>query len=119
MGTALISSFISGAIAIISIAISTYNQNRINKLNESLDVRRKHQYYIEPLIRSASDLQSRIYNILELGFIEEFYHNGNKRQQDYVINNTVFFFPVFAWTEAARIDIQYLSLEKIKNEGVY
>lgn len=53
MGTALISSFISGAIAIISIAISTYNQNRINKLNESLDVRRKHQYYIEPLIRSA------------------------------------------------------------------
>lgn len=51
MGTALISSFISGAIAIISIAISTYNQNRINKLNESLDVRRKHQYYIEPLIR--------------------------------------------------------------------
>ncbi|HFM3311193.1 TPA: lysogenic protein, partial [Escherichia coli] len=92
MGTALISSFISGAIAIISIAISTYNQNRINKLNESLDVRRKHQYYIEPLIRSASDLQSRIYNILELGFIEEFYHNGNKRQQDYVINNTVFLF---------------------------
>ncbi|HGY8004325.1 TPA: lysogenic protein [Escherichia coli] len=115
MGTALISSFISGAIAIISIAISTYNQNRINKLNESLDVSRKHQYYIEPLIRSASDLQSRIYNILELGFIEEFYHNGNKRQQDYVINNTVFLFSqFFAWTEAARIDIQYLSLEKNK-----
>ncbi|HGY7518359.1 TPA: lysogenic protein, partial [Escherichia coli] len=42
-------------------------------------------------------------------------HNGNKRQQDYVINNTVFLFSqFFAWTEAARIDIQYLSLEKNK-----
>ncbi|HCQ2723119.1 TPA: lysogenic protein, partial [Escherichia coli] len=50
-----------------------------------------------------------------LGFIEEFYHNGSKRQQDYVIKNTVFLFSqFFAWTEAARIDIQYLSLEKNK-----
>lgn len=113
MSAVLISSVISGAIALISIAISTYNQSRINKLHESLDARRKHQYYIEPLIRSASDLQSRIYNILEGGFIEGFYNSGNKRQQDYVINNTVFLFSqFFAWTEAARIDIQYLSLEK-------
>ena len=95
MGTALISSFISGAIAIISIAISTYNQNRINKLNESLDVRRKHQYYIEPLIRSASDLQSRIYNILELGFIEEFIIMGISANKIMLSTILFFFFPSF------------------------
>lgn len=113
MNLTLISSITSGVLAIVAVGITAYNQNRINKINQSLEVRKKHQYYIEPLIRSASDLQSRIYNILEGGFIEGYYHNGSKRHQEYVINNTIFIFSqFFAWAEAARIDIQYLNLEK-------
>lgn len=112
----LISSIISGGFAIasvvISVGITTYNQNRINKINNAMETKKKHQYYLEPLIRSAADLQSRIYNILEGGFINRYYYNGSERNKSYVINNTVFLVAqFFAWTEAARIDIQFLNLE--------
>lgn len=116
MNVTLITSIIGGIFAIasvmISVGITTYNQNRVNKINNSMEAKRKHQYYLEPLIRSAADLQSRIYNILEGGFIERYYHNGSDRNQNYVINNTVFLVAqFFAWTEAARIDVQFLNLE--------
>lgn len=116
MNVTLISSIIGGVFAIVSVAISvgvtTYNQNRVNKINNAIEAKKRHQYYLEPLIRSAADLQSRIYNILEGGFIERYYHNGSDRNQNYVINNTVFLVAqFFAWTEAARIDVQFLNLE--------
>jgi len=116
MNITLISSIISGVFAIVSVAISvgitTYYQSRASKINNALESNRKHRYYLEPLIRSAADLQSRIYNILKCGFIETYYHNGNKRNKDYVINNTVFLLAqFFAWTEAARSDVQFLNLE--------
>lgn len=116
MSATLISSIISGGFAIasvvISVGITTYNQNRINKINNAMEAKKKHQYYLEPLIRSAADLQSRIYNILEYGFIDRYYHNGSDRNKSYVINNTVFLVAqFFAWAEAARIDVQFLNLE--------
>lgn len=116
MNVTLISSIISGVFAItsvfISVGITTFNQNRVNKINNAMEAKKKHQYYLEPLIRSAADLQSRIYNILEGGFIERYYHNGSDRNKKYVLNNTVFLVAqFFAWTEAARIDVQFLNLE--------
>ncbi|WP_404460259.1 lysogenic protein [Providencia rettgeri] len=112
MNVTLISSIISGVLAIIAVCITTYNQNKVNKINNAINARKKHQYYLEPLIRSAADLQSRLYNILGSGFIERYYHKGNKRHQNYVINNTVFLIAqFFAWTEAARIDVQFINLE--------
>lgn len=110
--TSIIGGFFAIASVIISVGITTHNQNRVNKINNSMEEKRRHQYYLEPLIRSAADLQSRIYNILEGGFIERYYHNGSERNQNYVINNTVFLVAqFFAWTEAARIDVQFLNLE--------
>ncbi len=116
MNITLISSIVSGVFAIVSVAISvgitTYYQSRVNKTNNSIEANRKHRYYLEPLIRSAADLQSRIYNILKLNFIETYYHNGTERHKNYVINNTTFLLAqFFAWTEAARSDVQFLNLE--------
>lgn len=116
MNVTLISSIISGVFAIVSVAISvgitTYYQSRVNRINNAIENNRKHQYYLEPLIRSAADLQSRIYNILELRFIETYYHNGTDRNKYYVIHNTIFLLAqFFAWTEAARSDVQFLNLE--------
>lgn len=112
---ALTSSGVSGCLSVITAGITIYNQNRINRANQILEAKRKNQYYLEPLIRSAADLQSRIYNILKGDFIERYYYNENKRHQDYVINNTMFLFSqFFAWTEAARIDVQFLSLKNNK-----
>lgn len=116
MNVTLLSSIISGAFAILSVGISvgitTYHQNRITKIKNAMEDKKRNQYYLEPLIRSAADLQSRIYNILVGGFIERYYHGGSDRNQSYVINNTVFLMAqFFAWTEAARIDLQFLNLE--------
>ncbi|NBL01167.1 MAG: lysogenic protein [Erysipelotrichia bacterium] len=116
MNVTLLSSIISGVFAIASVAISVgitmHHQNKLNQIKDAMEDKKRNQYYLEPLIRSAADLQSRIYNILVGGFIERYYHNGNNRNQLYVINNTVFLMAqFFAWTEAARIDLQFLNLE--------
>jgi hypothetical protein len=43
-----------------------------------------------PLVRSAYDLQSRLYNILKQNLPHIYLVKGNEREQNYVTNNTVF-----------------------------
>src|SRR5205085_8842799 len=67
--------------------------------------------YREPLARAAYDLQSRFYNIIRQGLIEAYLVNGAKREQSYVIENTVFLIAqYFAWAEIIRKHIQFLDL---------
>lgn len=67
--------------------------------------------FSEPLARSAYDLQSRIFNILNLHFIETYLVKGNKREQLYVVNNTAFLIAQYAcWTELIREEIQFIDL---------
>ncbi len=66
----------------------------------------------DPLIHAAYDLQSRIFNILQLHFLQRYYTNGSAREQEYAIENTVFLLAQFlAWTEIIREEIQFLALE--------
>lgn len=112
MDVALVSSMISGLVAIVAVVIPAFNQNRINKINQMQESSKKHKFYLEPLIKSSADLQSRIYNITEGGFLGGYYHGGNQRQRDYVILHTTYLFSqFFAWSEATRQDVQFLNLE--------
>lgn len=112
MNVVLLSSIITGILAIVAVIITALNQNRINKINQALELKKKHQYYLEPLTRASADLQSRLYNILKLEFIERFYQRGSDRNKKYVISNTAFLFAqFFAWTEAARVGVQFINLD--------
>ena len=63
--------------------------------------------YREPLAAAAYDLQSRLYNILELEFFEKF---GDGERAEEALRTTLFrFAQYFGWTEILRRDIQFLN----------
>ena len=63
--------------------------------------------YREPLAAAAFDLQSRLYNILELEFFE---HYGSGERAEEALRTTLFrFAQYFGWTEILRRDIQFLN----------
>lgn len=57
----------------------------------------------EPLLYAASDLQSRIYNVLEGGFIDAYADSDKERHRTNVTEYTAFLFgQYFGWAEAIR-----------------
>ena len=67
--------------------------------------------FSEPLARAAYDLQSRLYNILELGFVRVFLMSEKERERMYALNNTTFLVAQYAcWTELIRREVQFLDL---------
>ena len=64
--------------------------------------------YREPLASAAFDLQSRLYNILRLGFFEQF--GGEHPRSEEAMRTTLFrIAQYFGWSEILRRDIQFLS----------
>jgi hypothetical protein len=64
--------------------------------------------YREPLTAAAFELQSRIYNIIELHFLQEYAQPGGERVED-AIKSTLFkFAQYFGWREILRNEIHFL-----------
>lgn len=64
--------------------------------------------YREPLAAAAFDLQSRIYNILRLGFFAK-WGDGDRRSDDAITSTLFRLAQYFGWTEILRRKIQFLS----------
>jgi|SRR6185312_6103601 len=119
MNTEMSVPLLSGVIAIGSAAIAVWGQFRVTRLNHDIEKfklkaedDRNSAHYREPLARSAADLQSRLFNILAQDFVGKFMIRGTPREQTYALSNTVFLFAqFFAWTEATRLEIQFISLD--------
>lgn len=115
----LLPSLISGAIALTAAGIAIWGQFRNSRINHEFEKSKQQaEYeknvarYSEPLVRAAADLQSRLFNILALHFVARFLVNGSDREKSYAITNTAFLFAqFFAWTEATRLEIQFIRLE--------
>jgi hypothetical protein len=70
--------------------------------------------YREPLAAAAFDLQSRLYNILELDFFQKF--GGSHERAEEALRTTFFrLAQYFGWTEILRRDIQFLSFPEADN----
>jgi hypothetical protein len=70
--------------------------------------------YREPLAAAAFDLQSRLYNILRLGFLGKF--GGSHPRSDTALRTTLFrLAQYFGWTEILRRDIQFLSFPEAEH----
>ena len=63
--------------------------------------------YREPLAAAAFDLQSRLYNILRLGFFARW--GDGDRAQDAVVTTLFRIAQYFGWSEILRRDIQFLA----------
>ncbi|MDY4373155.1 lysogenic protein [Pectobacterium carotovorum] len=120
---------IAALIALASFFFTVRGQSKISRINRDFELFKiqeknksekelQNHKYREPLARAAADLQSRIYNILKQDFFYCYYIQGNDRQRNYAVNNTSFlFFQFFAWTEAVRREIQFISFDDDNKTG--
>ncbi len=117
----VITATIAAIVAIISAIISIYGQTRITRLNDRLTKQREAasreaqtatlmSKYRDPLLRSAIDLQSRLYNIHQQRFLEYFYRESPSAQ-NYALYNTLYVVAEYlGWVEILRREIQFLDL---------
>jgi hypothetical protein len=106
----------SGVFATLVGALVAVRQSRTDerlaRLKSSLEAEARAEEvltrYREPLAAAAFDLQSRLYNILELGFFANF--GGTHPRSEDALRTTLFrLAQYFGWTEILRRDIQFLS----------
>ncbi len=117
----VITALIATIVAVISATISIYGQTRIARLTDRLTKQREAESreaqtdalmskYRDPLLRSAIDLQSRLYNTHQNGFLERFYHRSPSAQK-YAIYNTLYVVAEYlGWVEILRREVQFLDL---------
>lgn len=106
-----------GLITAIASAIYSAWLGRRTKALERLEERKKERsQFDEPFFRAAFDLQSRIFNILEDNFIEQFLgFSTNERERNYAVDNTVFLIAQYmCWAGLVRREIQYSLLDEMK-----
>lgn len=111
----------AAGLAVISAGISIYGQTRIARLTDRLAKQREFESrelrtaaltskYKNPLLRSAIDLQSRLYNIHQQYFLEYFYAQSPSAKE-YAATNTLYVVAeYFGWVEVLRREIQFLDL---------
>jgi hypothetical protein len=86
---AVISALLAGAFA-----LATFLMTRRAALRDrAAEAERVALRYRIPLLQSAFDLQTRLYNVRRQAFLERFYANStNEAERSYAINNTLFLF---------------------------
>ncbi len=121
----VITATIAAIVAVISAIISIYGQTRIARLTDRLSKQREAasreaqtaalmSKYRDPLLRSAIDLQSRLYNIHQQDFLKRFYQRSPSAQ-NYAIHNTLYVVAeYFGWVEILRREIQFLDLGELE-----
>ncbi|WP_256871676.1 hypothetical protein [Nostoc sp. TCL26-01] len=117
----VITAIIAAIVAVISAVISVYGQTRIAQLTDRLTKQREAESreaqtaalmsrYRDPLLRSAIDLQSRLYNIHKNRFLARFYAESPSAQS-YALYNTLYVVAEYlGWVEILRREIQFLDL---------
>jgi hypothetical protein len=120
---------ISGAVALLSILLGAWNarstavlgarlqselEQRREQADKTLRLEQVVSRYRDPLLGAAFDLQSRIYNILILGF-SGYLSSGDDGEKSYAVNSTLFLIAqYFGWTEALRRGVQFLDLGEVE-----
>lgn len=126
MNIEVIVTVLSACIAFIASGFTIWGQFRLAKLQATLAEKREEKLkkqeaeaifskYREPLVNTAYELQSRLFNILQLNFLQKFYIKGNEREKQYAVENTIYVIAqYFGWTEIIRRDIQFLDLGELE-----
>ena len=108
--------FIGGLLAALLSTAVAVRQSRMDErlvlLNRRLDAEAKAEEvltrYRQPLAAAAFDLQSRLYNLLRLDFLEKF--GGEHPRGEEALRTTLFrIAQYFGWSEILRRDVQFLN----------
>jgi hypothetical protein len=110
LSTDLVIALVGVAGVVLGGVVGLYGQARLASQARRREAEAVLAKYQEPLVHAAYELQSRLYNILELKFLEKYYTGGDDGQRDYAVRNTVYVVgQYFGWSEILRREIQFLS----------
>jgi hypothetical protein len=121
MSTEIVVAIASGVVSLAAAGIALFSNRSVARLSSELEERRrlasKHELaeelrarYRDPLLGTAFDLQSRLYNIVAQDFLIRYAQADNGSRQ-YAIDNTLHLLAEYlAWVEIIRREIQFLDL---------
>ena len=110
MSTDVVVALVGVAGVVLGGVVGLYGQARLASQARRREAEAVLAKYQEPLVHAAYELQSRLYNILKLKFLQKYYIDGDEGQRDYAVRNTVYVVgQYFGWTEILRREIQFLS----------
>lgn len=74
----------------------------------------------EPLLQAAFNLETRLYNVVELGFLQQFLGPGStEEERAYAVDNTLYVFAqYFCWVEVVRRESQFLDPRDLERNRV-
>ena len=125
----LLAAMITSAVALLGVIVNSIVLSRTtlrtaekeHQLQEKRLIRERQENsaavisrYRDPLLRAADSLQSRLYNIMDKGFLSRYL--ADPPTHDYALNSTLYAFAEYlAWVEILRRDVQFLDLGEIES----
>ncbi len=111
----IIVAVVAGGVSLLSAVYTTRLASRLEaerhartkaeQLDELMD------RYRDPLLQASFDLQSRIYNIADQGFLERHYLNDSEASREYARENTLYVLAEYlGWVEILRREVRFLEL---------
>jgi hypothetical protein len=112
---AIVLALLAGALSIFN---SVYTTRLSSRLEEERRAKTKAELvaelmarYRDPLLQAAFDLQSRIYNIFDYGFLQTHYRSGTDSTKEYARDNTLYVLADYlGWVEILRREVRFLDL---------
>ena len=112
---AIVLALLAGALSIFN---SVYTTRLSSRLEEERRAKTKAELvaelmarYRDPLLQASFDLQSRIYNIVEQGFLQTHYCRGTDSTKEYARENTLYVLADYlGWVEILRREVRFLDL---------
>jgi hypothetical protein len=118
---AIVVAILAAAVSFSSAVYTTRLQSRLAE--ESREKSKAEQLkelmgrYRDPLLHSAFELQSRLYNIAKLEFLDNYHRDGKPDEKAYAVDNTLYVIGEYlGWVEIMRREVRFLDLgDELKN----
>jgi hypothetical protein len=112
---AIVVAVVAGGVSLLSAVYTTrlasrleaerHERTKAELLDELMD------RYRDPLLQASFDLQSRVYNIVEQGFLARHYVDGTEATREYACENTLYVLAEYlGWVEILRREVRFLEL---------
>jgi hypothetical protein len=110
MTTAIVIAVIALAGSVLSTIVTVFGAPA---LQARRDAKKVLETYREPLLAASYELQARLYNILQLKFVEKYIIDDTAGKRDSAVESTLYVFAqFFGWREIIRREVQYLRFSR-------
>jgi len=110
MNTAIVIALIALAGSVFSTIVTVFGAPALQARH---DAKKALDNYREPLLAAAYELQARLYNILQLKFVERYISDDTAGKRTPAIESTLYVFAqFFGWREIIRREVQYLRFSR-------